>query len=243
MTDEKFIRFIVINFICMKQKMKLLILALLVGGLGVFCFFLQAKPAEAYSNGDLVISEFKLSGTQWVELANTTSTDINLASSTWTLESMQVGPGGTIVNNLTSGIVPARGLLVISGVTMNTGDGFQNMLSLKENGSSIFALSYGQVAFGLEPHVNVGPASGQSGILTGTSTPVLSVTTTISKGWFNETMASFDCMNPPTPGVGMPPSLAAIVACIPGITTNMADTSSIPDATHDRFVFFYFYQW
>jgi len=75
------------------------------------------------------------------------------------------------------------------------------------------------------------------GILTGTSTPVLSVTTTISKGWstrqwLRSTYESADAW------VGMPPSLAAIVACIPGITTNMADTSSIPDATHATGLYF-----
>jgi len=226
--------------IYMKQKFKILSLFISVALIGLSVFLYKTKIAEAaYGQGDMVISEFKLSGTQWVELANNTDLDINLASSTWTLESMQAGPAGTFNNNLTTGVVPARGMLVISGVTMTTGDGFQNKLSLKESGNTIFALSYGQAAFGPEPHVNIGPALGQSGILTGTSTPVLSVTTTISKGWFNETINSFDCLNPPMPGAGgLPPSLSAIVACIPGITTNMADTSTIPDPTHATGLYF-----
>jgi len=84
-------------------------------GLGVFCFFLQAKPAEAYSNGDLVSASSNYlarSGWNWRTLQVPISIWLLLHLE---LESMQVGPGGTIVNNLPLGIVPARGLLVISG--------------------------------------------------------------------------------------------------------------------------------
>ena len=55
-----------------------------VGVLLVSVFMFAAFSANVahaqFAPGDVLINEFKLSGTQWVELFNTTNSDINLSS-------------------------------------------------------------------------------------------------------------------------------------------------------------------
>jgi len=187
----------------------------------------------AAAPNDVVINEFVLDGTQWVEIKNTTASDINLTSSTWQLISATSTAPGLSTTTL-SGLLPAMGLITFAATT--TPDILSTTtatnLVLINDGISIFSLSYGtSTGFGPGLYLDGFPGIGESVSLLGTSSPSLSTSTPISKGWFNETLDPIpDCTNPPQPGEGLPVTLNAIATClaqeiIAGVTTNMASSS------------------
>lgn len=219
------------------KKLALMFLPLFVVGIAVSLFLFAGKSmASLYGSGDVVINEFTTTGTPWIELLNTTGTDIDLSSPGWQILVDTQGPAYHSTTTLSSGIIPAKGLLtvpVINNILPNGLVTFDTIIRVVYSGAVIHSVTYGPV--GSPDVLEPGPA--HSAIMTGTSTPAWSVTSSVSKGWFNETVNSMDCNNPPAPGVGQPPSLSAIVACIPAVT-NMADTSTIPDATHAAGLYF-----
>ncbi|MCX6781939.1 MAG: fibronectin type III domain-containing protein [Candidatus Magasanikbacteria bacterium] len=208
----------------MKQKLKLLVLAFSVVGFIVAGIFssIDRTRAAGYGPGNLIINEFTASGTTWIELMNTTASDIDLSASTWEFVFSPHGAPGPSTTTL-SGLVPANGMLTISASLL--GGPVLTDLLIYWNGSNIYHVSYG-------PGGDVAaPSVGESAILISTST--WSTTSSISKGWFNETTSTLNCSTPPAPGPGVtPPSLDAIVSCLPsGVTTNMNNTGSISDPT------------
>ena len=61
-----------------KKFLSILLLAVLF----FIGFSVQLAKAQ-FASGDVVINEFRLDGTQWIELLNTTASDIDLSASTW----------------------------------------------------------------------------------------------------------------------------------------------------------------
>lgn len=182
------------------------------------------RASDPYSLGNVLINEFVINtspGTaQWYELMNNTDTDIDLTS--WIFDSAINGTStiDTLLGT-SSKLLPARGLLTIS-IPYTPGDDAGDVLQIKSpSGTSIHAVSYGNQPNPPAPNHVTAPTSAQSAILTGTSTPVWSTTTTITRGWYNE---------------GPAPTIASIVSDINagGVVTNMGDLSD-PSAATDLY--------
>ncbi|MFZ2038725.1 MAG: ice-binding family protein [Minisyncoccia bacterium] len=167
------------------------------------------NTAQAVAPGDVLINEFRLDGTQWIELFNTTDSDINLASSTWELVSTVSGPGSA-TSTLSAGLIPANGLLTVAASGLPTTA--PTMLALNEGAVNIYTMSYGTPAFGAEPHFTGNLPSGQSAVLTGGTTWSATSTANITRGWYNESPA---------------PTITSIVSDIntSNVATNMSTSS------------------
>ena len=210
-----------------------LLLVLVVISIGSFVQCAQAQVAP----GAILINEVMLDGTQWIEIMNTTASDINLSSSTWLLVSSEMGPGGSATTTL-SGLIPAYGLVTLAPTSTLATSSFETLLSIMNSGTTtpIYTMSYGGPAVQGELNLGTFPSAGQSIVLTGQGmSAALSATTSISKGWFNETVDPIpDCENPPVPGEGLPVTLHAISVCLDslqGVITNMGSTTLIADPT------------
>lgn len=233
--------FLYINFNLMKLPKKLLVLALLIIGFGASYLLFDSKEASAYNEGDLIISEFYLGtgSTQWIELLNTTDSDIDLSE--WDLAVTQLSGDDTPIagpNSVTmSGLVPANGMLVVYGIDLWIGElANPSFLQLINNSDVISAVSYGY-HFYTAPYVNQ-PNAGSGETAMQDNSATWSVTTTISQGWYNITTSTLDCDNPPVPSpTTTPPSVSAIESCLPsGVVSNI--TSGITDPTNATGLYF-----
>ena len=185
-----------------------IIIALAV--LSVSAFFVSAPLARAvgYSPGDVLINEFSTdpsTGSDWYELLNTTSSDIDLSS--WTIDRAVTSDSISL-----SGTLPANGILVFSSASNHDNDG-GDMVTLKQGATDIYAVSYGTVGpFEGVAHTSAPDADQSASYLAGTW-----ATSTPTKGWFNGAPA---------------PTIATIVSGINegGVTTNWG-TGSIPDSS------------
>ncbi|MCX6753647.1 MAG: peptidoglycan-binding protein [Candidatus Nomurabacteria bacterium] len=206
-------------------------LVFLVGG-----FFVLNTTVKAFSQGDILISEFKLDGSQWVELMNTTNSDINLSSTTWTFETTEIGPGSG--STTLSGIIPAKGLLTFTPNTLSTS--LNTLLSLKNAGATIYAMSYGNATFAIssepsEPHFTGFPSAGQS--LSTIDGITWSATSAPTKGWFNNAIAWTHDQLLGTGSPSVPPTLASIASDLSsgnGVVTNMGEQAN-PSAATDLY--------
>lgn len=211
------------------KKLALVFLPILILGIFTGTFLFSVNTASAVGS-IILLNEFSSNGSgEWVELVNTTGVDIDLTGWALTVTPWTGAGYGTPTDYPIGGMVPARGLLAIDGSGDNMRDAGAR-LDIKNSGASIVSTAIYGDAGGAQV---TAPGSGQSAIAT--SSGAWSVTSTPSKGWFNYTLDSFDCNDPPPAGSGLPPSLNAIVACIPGITTNMA---SMSDASHATGLYF-----
>ncbi|MEI6296689.1 MAG: ice-binding family protein, partial [bacterium] len=182
-------------------------------------FFPQNVFATSYSPGDVLVNEFRLDGVQWVELLNTTNNNIDLGASTWEFVSLELGPGGSATTTL-SGLLPANGLITLEPISTlsTTTDTF---LSLKNDGTSIYTMSYGGTTFG-EPHLAGFPSSGESAYYNGAAWATTAFPT---RGWYNGAPA---------------PTIASIVGTInsSGVTTNwlggIVDSSAAADLYFEK---------
>jgi len=179
-----------------------------------FIFVGFSIPVAHAQLASVLINEIKLDGTQWVEIMNTTAGDINLTSSTWDLVRTEAGPAGVATTTL-SGLLPAHGLLTFAPSALATTT-YQTLLTLKNDGATIYSMSYGSsTPLGGEPVLEAFPGAGESGVLTGGTT--WSATTTITKGWYNE---------------GPAPTVASIITDLnsANLATNLG-SGSIPDTS------------
>jgi len=75
---------------------------------GLFVFNNQKVEAIGYGPGDVLINEFTVEGTQWVELLNTTENDIDFDSGNWNFIVTAMGPGGSTSTLMSK--IPKRGI-------------------------------------------------------------------------------------------------------------------------------------
>lgn len=183
------------------------VVTLLVGMFLPYMTFATATP------GDVVINEFQLFGDYWVEFLNTTASDIYFASSTWQFTSNNMGPAGVSTTTISSGMIPANGIFTLSSSTLagalpTSTEG--TLLSLIDNGTTIYSMSYGSSTFAAEPHMTTSsmPATATSSAALLSST--WNSTSSITRGWFNTT-----------------PTVDSIIGTINsgGITTNWASST------------------
>ncbi len=224
----------------MKLPKKLLALVLLIMGFVAGYFLFDSKSAKAFNPGDLIISEFSLTPSgQWIELLNTTGSDIDLSD--WDVSVTSLSADDTVSGGPSSmtmsGLVPANGMLVVYGVDLWLGElPTPSFLQLINNSDVISAVSYGY-HFYTAPYVDQPDYSaGETAMQDNEGN--WSVTTSVSLGWYNITTSTLDCDSPPTPGPGVtPPSLSAIELCLPsGVTSNI--TSGITDPTNATGLYF-----
>ena len=206
----------------------------LVGG------FFIANIAKA-SPGEIIINEFvsnPSSGNEWVELLNTTDSDIVISN--FTLKEL-TNPDTNPVENVwatLSGTIPAHGILVFEENNLNnTGDSiglYDNNLFLQQR------VTYGTVAGGSYPTtagLGTEPTSGKSGAYI---SGAWQTDQNPTKGWFNNAV-SYTCpegvLTAPE-GAPVPPTLASIATCISTsptfITTNMGELTN-PSAATDLY--------
>ncbi len=228
----------------MKLRYKLLVLALAIFGLGAGYVFFDSKPAEAYSVNDLIISEFFLgsSGAQWIEVLNTTDNVIDLTDWEFVVAPMDGDDSysGAPNTSTLSGLVPAKGLLVISEAGLMYAEGAPAGLFMQivVSNTPISAVSYGYHVTGV-PYVAKPDSTSSTPESAMQHMGSWSVTTSISRGWYNITTSTLDCDSPPVPGPGVtPPSLAAIATCLPsGVDSNITDSNF--DPTNAQGLYFY----
>ncbi len=205
-----------------------LILSVTILALFFGTFFVRSVFAlPGNPQGSVVIDEFVTNtgvGTaQWYELMNTTSNTIDLTN--WTLSSAVNGELniGTLLGTGDK-TIPANGLLVVT-IPYNPGDDAGDVLQIKDNTSAqIYAVSYGNQSNPPAPlHVGA-PSLVQSAILTGQGpSATWSLTTTITRGWFNNAV-NFGCSSgtPTDPSGGTtPPTLSSIADCLATSPTNV----------------------
>lgn len=196
-------------YISMNKKYFSLFLVVTLA-LGMFLPYVTFATATP---GDVVINEFHLFGDYWVEFLNTTASDINFASSTWQFTSNNMGPSGVSTTTISSGTIPANGIFTLSSSTLASALATSTagtLLSLINNGTTIYSMSYGSSTFASEPHMTT-----SSMPMTSTSSAVLvsstwSATSSITRGWFNTS-----------------PTVDSIIGTInsSGITTNWASST------------------
>ena len=188
-----------------KKSLLFLFLAIFV------CIGFSTNLARAYSPGDVLINEFRLDGTQWIEILNTTANDIDLSASTWNMVTTEAGPAGVSTTTL-SGLLPAHGLITFAPTT-TLSTTYQTLLDLENNDASIYAMSYGSsTPFVSEDVFDPFPAAGESVVRTGVSTWSATSTENITQGWYNEAPA---------------PTITSIISLINagGIVTNMSTST------------------
>ncbi len=182
----------------------------------LFLFNNQKVEAIGYGPGDVLINEFTVGGTQWVELLNTTESDIDFDSGDWNFIVTAMGPGGS--TGTLMGIIPQKGILTsVFSLPTTTA-----MLSVSYLGTDIYTVSYG-AGFNMgEPHIADVPEDGESAALQQDTS--WSIDTTPSKGWFNNAI-DYDC---PATSSTTPPTLSSIASCLlseSSVDTNMDDLS------------------
>ena len=149
------------NKIFIKKSFVLLTTALfLIGG-----FFVSVSVAQA-SYGEIVISEFvsdPSSGSEWVELLNTTDSDITVSN--FTLKEL-TNPSTTPVESdfvaPLSGTIPAHGILVLEGTNLNNAG---DSIGLYDNNSLLwYRVTYGTVIgdYFNRSVIEAAPGTGQS---------------------------------------------------------------------------------
>jgi len=200
----------------------------LVGGF----FVLSAVSAHAASQTDVIINEFvsaTSSGNEWVELLNTTGTDVSLDG--WKLTELTTPDAipAEVDWAALSGTIPAYGILVFEV----TGTNFNNpgdSIGLYDNSATLMQrVTYGAVnGYISEAGLETEPSSVQSGSFDGTN---WSISGTPTKGWFND--AGQD---------GAAPLLSAIDSSLSssGITSNIGELdnpSATPTAESDALYF------
>lgn len=164
-----------------------------------------------YNPGDIVISEFSVSGTEWVEILNTTSSDISLTG--WDLEIYTLtpeppGPPTSAAVDLDSLItIPSYGLVVVTPPAM---DDQGAVIYIKDPSTTVIdAVSYGDASLGAgEAHASA-PAMSESAYLQ-TPPSTWAIATTPSRGWYNNatnwTADDFNGITTPT----TPPTLSSL---------------------------------
>ena len=181
---------------------------LFVGG------FFVANSARAIPLPDVIINEFvsnPSSGNEWVELLNTTDSDVILSG--WKLTQLTdpaVNPAEVDLLSL-SGAIPANGILVFEVGAEKLNNLGDSIGLYDDTQAPIHRVSYGNVA---APYVAdlAAPVSGESGSLSDVSWLVASSPT---RGWFN---------GPPAPTIN---EIVSIMGNA-GVTTNLG-TSEIPN--------------
>lgn len=192
-------------------------LALIVGfSAGLFLFNNQKVEAVGYGPGSILINEFTVGGTQWVELLNTTESDIDFDSGEWNFIVSAMGPGGSTTT--LSGKIPQKGILT-SAVSLPTTTAMLSVYCADSN-TTTYTVSYG-AGFNMgEPHIADVPEDGESAALQQDTS--WSIDTTPSKGWFNNAI-DYDC---PATSSTTPPTLSSIASCLlfeSSVDTNMDD--------------------
>jgi hypothetical protein len=167
------------------------------------------QRAYAAAPGDVIINEFVSYGaTEWVELLNITSSEIDLTG--WTIQDLANAP-----KSLSSlGTIPANGIVVFENPSgwLNDAPTTETITIFDNASTPIHSVNYGS-----DPGVDVAaPTSAASESAYLASAPsAWAVTSSPTKGWFNGN-----------------PAISSIVAGIntAGITTNWG-TSAIPNSS------------
>jgi len=185
--------------------------------------FVGLPTAQAFLVPDVVINEFSVNGAEWVELMNTTESAIDFDSVSWSLVYSEMGPNGATTT--LTGIIPARGLITLSLTNLNDAGG---MFTLYKGAASQQAVGYGTWS---SPNNVASPASGESAYLTAPNT--WNITSTPSKGWFNNAVDIPDCND--MSGLSAPPKLSALDACLEslGIVSNMGELANPAHTPND----------
>lgn len=172
------------------------------------------NTAKATSSGDVIVSEFvsdPVSGSEWVELLNTTSNPIDLTG--WKIQDLTFSAGvitGTHDYLIGAVSIPANGILTFDvGTTKLNNDG--DSIGLYDNVETpnlISRVTYGVVDGYIADLA--APSSGKSGVFNSGN---WQTGQTPTKGWFN---------------AGPAPTISEIVSIInaAGINTNMGTLSN-----------------
>ncbi len=200
----------------LRKSLIYLILSVVAIPVSIYTGLLTATKVQA-AGPAVVISEFvshPSSGSEWVELLNTTGSAVSLVGLNLTeLSNPSTTPTENLMLALT-GTIPAQGLKTfdVSGLN-DTGDSVGLYNGVISNPANLISrVNYGDAAAPYNTNVVGAPAQGKSvGLISGSYQTNLTPT----RGWFNET-----------------PTMAQIVAGLPaGITTNMGTIADPTVAT------------
>lgn len=178
---------------------------LLLCFLGSFLFISISTPTDA--DAAVVVNEFTVAGTEWVELFNTDDgSNVDLTS--W---SIQETSGGQTIS--LSGTLPRNGLLTFTPGVSDFFNNSNSTLNLRNAASTVV----NSVAYGGGGDV-AAPSSAQSAQRTTDGGDTWAVTTSSSRGWFNNT-------NVPRPAT-IDASLEST-----GVTTNLGEQTDLSRAS------------
>ncbi len=193
-------------------------LVFLVGGVAV------ANTARAATPGDVIINEFvshpNTGDKEWVELLNTTGSDIDLSTAPLILRDFTAlgAPNDTTLN---SGVIPAMGLFVYEYSTSKLNDGGDAILLL--SGTDVISgISYGSVTHitNLETVQNIAESTqGKSSAFVNGN---WSTDQTPTKGWFNDTSNGAPAWNTITSSFCNP----NLGPCVVGIASNITSADN-----------------
>lgn len=169
---------------------------------GLFVFNNQKVEAIGYGPGDVLINEFTVEGTQWVELLNTTENDIDFDSGNWNFIVTAMGPGGSTSTLMSK--IPKRGIITFAMSLPTT----TAMLTVDYLGTNIYTVSYGYGFNMGEPHIADVPEDGESASLQQDTSWLIDETP--SKGWFNNAI-DYTCEQEAS---STPPTLTSIAGCL-----------------------------
>ncbi|WP_412732027.1 beta strand repeat-containing protein [Minisyncoccus archaeiphilus] len=195
--------------------------------------------AGAANQGDVIINEVfpnptNPTGVEWYELLNTTSTDIDLTG--WTIARSATSDTITL-----SGTLPKNGILVFSKDTGSVANNGGDFLQVKQGANIVFALSYGLVILGSEPH-GVAPNADEV-LYVSNYGPSLTYSTsaTHTKGWFNNAIDWTCNQLAGTGSPSVPPTLSSVAACLASensVLTNMPGSGATPNPSQATNIFF-----
>ena len=185
-------------------------------------FFVANDFVRAASSGDVVINEFSsASSPEWVELLNTTTSDISLTG--WTLQDSAQAP-----KSLSSlGVIPANGIVVFEQASgwLNNAPAVETITIFDNTNTPIHSISYGSAGVDM-----VAPTAGQSGSFNGIS---WSISNTPARGWFNNA-TDYSCpggvLTPPE-GSSAPPALSSITSCLSSGVSVVTNMGSLVDSS------------
>ncbi len=150
---------------------------------------------------DVRINEFlpqPTSGSGWVELINSSSSDINLAG--WTIGHLNFTEesGTTTSREALGGLIP-RGGLVSFDIDLRP-EGDQLILS-DEDGALIHGVSYGDAVISTTDSFDIPPSLGQSAITASNDGGFWTTTDMPSHNWFNQSPTKTDILDTLPAGV------------------------------------------